>query len=342
MRIGIHQRKGSYSSEWIEYCEQNGIEYKLVNCYGNNIVEQLADCDALMWHYYHESARDIQFAKQLLFALEGSGKVVFPNFSSNWHFDDKVGQKYLFESIGAPLVPSFAFYSRKDAVEWANSTTFPKVFKLRGGSASSNVKMVRTHSQAIRLINKSFGIGFKRYHPWSNLKERWRLFKLGKSNFYEVLKGVGRFFRSTRYARVLGRDRGYVYFQEFIPDNTHDIRITYVNKRCFAGRREVRPGDFRASGSHIPDMDQSKIPQKALKIAFDVAHVLGLQSAAIDFIMLDGDPLIVEVCYAYGHYDGHYKHGYYDQDLNYYTEEFNAYHWMVDEVVEKVKNQGHV
>ena len=340
MRIGIHQREGSYSARWIEYCEEKGIDYKIVNCFENDIIEQLADCDALMWHHHHESARDIQVSKQLLYALEGTEKVVFPDFSSNWHFDDKVAQKYLFESIGAPLVPSYAFYTRKDAVEWAHQTSFPKVFKLRGGSASDNVKLVKSRVQAIRLIHKAFGRGFKRYHPVGSLNERWRLFRLGRTNFFDVLKGWIRLLRPTYYARILGRDKGYIYFQDYIPDNDYDLRINFVHNRCFAVRRAVRPGDFRASGSYMLDYDQSRIPEQVLKIAFDVASKLGLQTAAFDFVLKNGTPLILEICYAFGLAEDTFDHGYWDQDLNHHPEAYNAYGWMVDGVIEKLNKMA--
>jgi len=74
MKIAIHRRTGSFSDEWIEYCIQKGINHKIVNCFDNDIIQQLKDCDALMWHHYHESAMDVKLAKQLLYALEGSGK----------------------------------------------------------------------------------------------------------------------------------------------------------------------------------------------------------------------------------------------------------------------------
>jgi len=337
MKIGIHHREGSFSDRWIAYCKEKGIDYKLVNCYDNDIVEQLTDCDALMWHHFHESARDIQLAKQLLFALEGSGKVVFPDFASGWHFDDKVGQKYLFESVGAPLVPSYAFYSRKQAMEWANKTSFPKVFKLRGGSASSNVKLGKTVSQARRLINKAFGRGFKRYRALDSIKERWRLYKMGLTDLFDVFKGFVRLVRPTHYARMLKRDRGYIYFQDFVPDNSHDIRINYIFDRIVAFRRGVRPGDFRASGSFKQDSDQSQIPMEALKISFDVAQKLGFQTAALDFILKDGKPLIVEVCFAWGQRAKLGTFGYWDRDLNYHDKAFNVYGWMVDGVIEQVK-----
>lgn len=339
MRLAIHPRKGSYSARWIEYCEENGIDYKIVNCYCNDIVEQMADCDALLWHYYHECAKDVQVAKQLLYALEGSGKAVFPDFPSNWHFDDKVGQKYLLESAGAPLVPTYVFYTRKEAVEWANVTTFPKVFKLRGGASSDNVKLVRSRKQAIRLIRKAFGRGFRRYDPWLSLKERWRLYRIGRTNLYDCVKGVLRFFVPTYYCRIVGRDKGYAYFQDFIPDNDTDVRVLYGNGRCLAFRRVVRAGDFRASGSRVFDYDQSHVPAKAMQITFDVADKLKIQSAAFDFVMKGDEPLIVELSYASGTSPEQNDHGYYDRDLNHHPVAFNPYDWIIEGVISEIESR---
>ena len=129
--IAIHNSSYGYHPRWITYCKKNGIPYKLVNCYDNNIINQLSDCNALMWHHHHSNAKQILFAKQFLFSLEQSGLTVFPNFRTSWHFDDKVGQKYLLEAIDAPLVPSYVFYSKEMASKWVEQTQFPKVFKLR-------------------------------------------------------------------------------------------------------------------------------------------------------------------------------------------------------------------
>ena len=112
MKIAFHNT-GGFTPRWIKYCEKNNIQYKKVNAYDTDIVEQLKDCDAFMWHHHQSNYKDVLFAKQLLFSLEQSGKVVFPNFNTGWHFDDKVGEKYLFEAIGAPVVPTFVFYTKK-------------------------------------------------------------------------------------------------------------------------------------------------------------------------------------------------------------------------------------
>ncbi|MDZ7775701.1 MAG: hypothetical protein U5L09_08955 [Bacteroidales bacterium] len=107
-----------------------------------------------------------------MFSVQQSGKKAFPDFNTSWHFDDKVGQKYLLESIGAPIVPSYVFYSKKEALDWAHNTTFPKVFKLRGGAGSSNVKLIEKRKQAVKVINKAFGKGFPQYNKWDQLKNQ--------------------------------------------------------------------------------------------------------------------------------------------------------------------------
>ena len=126
MKIAICCRKGSFSDYWLTYCEENGISYKKVDAYQSDIMKQIEDCDAFMWHFSHLDYKDKVFAKQLLYSIEASGKPVFPNFKTVWHFDDKLGQKYLFESIKAPLVTSYAFYTKQEALLWANKASFLK------------------------------------------------------------------------------------------------------------------------------------------------------------------------------------------------------------------------
>jgi len=107
--LAIQPAKGSFSDRWVPYCEENGIAYKLVDCYSNDIIHQLKGCDALLWHHHQGNPKDIVFAKQLLFSLEQAGMKVFPDFNTNWHFDDKLGQKYLFEKAGIEAAEAFVF-----------------------------------------------------------------------------------------------------------------------------------------------------------------------------------------------------------------------------------------
>ena len=340
MKIAIHKRKGGFYQRWINYCETNNISYKAVNCYSNDIVDQLKECDALLWHHNQMNPTDLIIAKQILYALEHSGFKVFPNFNTGWHFDDKLGQKYLLEAIGAPIVPSYAFFSKKDALEWVFKQDFPKVFKLRGGAGSANVDLVRTKKEAIKYINKAFGRGFRQYEPWSNLRERWRKYRLGLTDLYDVFKGVLRFYEEPEFSKTIGYERGYVYFQDFIPDNDSDIRVIVIGKRAFAVRRFIREGDFRASGSGIKEYDREKIDLKLVEISFKFAKKLNSDSLAFDFIYDKGSPLIVELSYGFAveFYDP--CPGYWDNQLNWHEGFFNPQEWMVEDLVNKIKSRA--
>ena len=84
----------------------------------------------------------------------------------------------MFESIKAPLVTSYAFYTKQEALLWANKASFPKVFKLRGGAGSTNVRLVDTRKEAVSLISRAFSRGFSAYDPLASLKDRWRDYRV--------------------------------------------------------------------------------------------------------------------------------------------------------------------
>ena len=330
MKIAIHNSRGSFSDRWIAYCDSKGVEYKLVDCYKDSIIQDLTDCDGLMWHFHQNSPRAILFAKQLLFSLEQSGMKVFPDFNTVWHFDDKVGQKYLLEAIGAPLVPTWIFYSKKEAISWAGEISYPKVFKLRGGAGSQNVRLVKNYSQARRLIRKAFNRGFAAYDPPGSLKERWRLFRLKKTDLRDILEGIVRFVIPPPYARLRGREKGYVYFQEFIADNDHDIRVVVIGDKAFAIKRMVRSGDFRASGSGNILYDKSLFDEETIKLSFSLAGKLKSQCVAFDFVYDSGKPLLVEISYGFSPEGYDPCPGYWDYELKWHDGKFDPYGWMVE------------
>lgn len=336
MKIAIHKKQNDFSENWISYCIKESIPFKVVNCYSDDIIDEVESCDALMWHFSQANSKDILFAKQLIFSLETAGKVVFPDFYTAWHFDDKLGQKYLLESVGAPMVPSYVFYDRQEALRWVEETDFPKVFKLRGGAGSANVRIVNNRSDARKLIKQAFVRGFSQYDKWGSLKERWYKFRKGKSGLWNVAKGVLRFGRTTELARIAGKERGYIYFQDFIPGNDFDIRVVVIEGKAFAIKRMVREGDFRASGSGDMRYEKEHFSNKTIKISFDLAQKLKSKSLAIDFVYKNNQPLIVEISYGFSRTDFSDFPGYWDEKLNWYSEPFNAQGWMVESVVKEL------
>ena len=338
MKIAIFHKKGTFSERWVAYCEKNNIQYKLVNAFDSDIIDQVKDCDAFMWHHHHGNIKDVLTAQRILFALEHAGIKVFPDFNTGWHFDDKVAQKYLLEAIDAPLVPSYVFYDKKEASEWAQNTSYPKVFKLKGGAGSANVKLVHNKKECFKLINKAFGTGFKQFDGKEYFLDTLKKYRSRKKSLQDVAKAFGRMFISTEFSKLAPRERGYIYFQEFIPNNDSDIRVIVVGNRAFALKRLTREGDFRASGSGNITYDKKQIDERCIQIAFDINQKLQSQNIAYDFIFdKNNNPLIVEISYGYAvsAYDA--CEGYWDNDLHWHEGQFTPQEWMVDGLLENIK-----
>ena len=336
MKIAIHHRPGSFSDRWIAFCNREGIDYKIVNAYDSDIVQKVSDCDAFMWHHHQSIMADTLFARQLIFSLETAGLRCFPNFRTTWHFDDKVGQKYLLEAIGAPLVPSFVFYSKEDALKWVSKASFPKVIKLRGGAGASNVQLVNTSYEARKLVKRAFGKGFARSRFGTLLSEDLRKYREGKMTLYRVLKSlVAYILKPSDFQKLSSAERGYVYFQEFIPNNSYDIRVCIVGDKAFALKRLVRKGDFRASGSGNIVFDKKQLDERCVKIAFEINEKLKTQSIAFDFVFDSRNcPLIVEISYGFATKIYDECEGWWDRDMKWHPgTNFDFCGWMVEDLM---------
>ncbi len=340
MKLAIHHRPGSFSDRWIAYCEEKNIPYKIVNCFDNDIIYQLRDCDAFMWHHHHGDYKDIELAKALLFSLEQAGVKVFPNFNTNWHFDNKLAQKYLLEAIDAPLVNSYVFYTKTEALNWARKTSYPKVFKLKGGAGAQNVKLAKNRREAIKLINKSFGRGWPAFDKKNYFNEQISRFFQGKENFIALVKAFGRLIIPIKNISYMPVEKGYAYFQEFIPDNDSDIRVIVIGEKAFAIKRMTRENDFRASGSGSIIYEKNAIDKRCVKIAFETSSKLNAQCLAYDFVFgSEIKPLIVEISYGFAvsAYDS--CPGYWDSQLNWYDGSFKPQEWMLTDLLKSIKHQ---
>ncbi len=338
MKIGIHHRPHSYSELWIEYCKKNNIKYKIVNAYANDILKQIADCDAFMWHHHLHQYKDYLFAKQLIYVVEKQmGKITYPNFDTCWHYDDKVGQKYLLESIGAPLIPTYIFYTRNEALEWIHHTTFPKVFKLRSGASSTNVRLVKSAKIAKRLVKRAFCTGFKRNGYLRRIADRWQKYKGHIYSFKRFLRS----FISASYDvyDIYHKDeKRYVYFQDFIPNNDFDVRVLVIGNRAVAKKRMNRKNDFRASGSGELIFDTREIDIEFVKTAFTINRKLKMQSVAFDFLRnLNGDIFLSEISYCCGIKTNKDFPGYWTDDLQWHEcNGINICDWIMEDVIAKV------
>lgn len=335
MKIAINSDMSPFSGKWIEYCIKNKIEYQVVNCFSNSIINIISTFDILLWNFVHYDNRAQLAAKQIVKVIEKMGVAVFPDYSTAWHYDDKIAQKYLLESIGAPLVKTYVFFDLKKALYWVNKTEFPKVFKLKTGAGSKNVRLVKTREEARKLCKIAFYRGFRSAEKYfTDIKIRTKKVKSSRQLFgviKRVPKSIKRIFTNKN---LVQREKGYIYFQDFIPGNKYDTRITIIGERAFGFTRNVRAHDFRASGSGSINYDIKKIDLSCVKIAFDVSGKLNSQSLAFDFISRNGSAYFVEISYCYQNKAIYDCEGYWDKHLNWHK----GHIWPEDAIIEDMIN----
>jgi glutathione synthase/RimK-type ligase-like ATP-grasp enzyme len=313
--VAVHDRAGSFSDRWIAYLSAAGVPLVVVNGCDTRIVEQLRDCRIFLWHFHHSSIRDLRYARHVLWAAEAMGLRVFPNSATAWHYNDKVAQKYLLEAVSASLVPTWVFHDKDEASRWVSTATWPKVFKLRRGAGSTNVRLVKSRSEADSLMSRMFGAGMKATTSPGKAfnNERRRL-----DTWSRRVDGVRGLPNSLRRRARFPREQDYALFQEFVADNPTDTRVTVIGDRAFCFRRAARKNDFRASGSGeliYPRPDEAD--REAICVAFGISRRLGFQSMAYDLLtdVPSGRRLVCEISYAYNAEAVYNCGGYYDPDL---------------------------
>jgi glutathione synthase/RimK-type ligase-like ATP-grasp enzyme len=324
--IAIHNGK-SWNAKWAEYYDKNKIPHKVVCCYDSDILEQIRDCSGIMWHFNHLFPEDILMARNVLNSAEVMGLKACPNFNANWHFDDKLAQKYLFEALNLPAAKAWAFYDSNKALEFAEICDLPIVAKLRRGAGSYNVRLLKTHAEVKKYVGMMFTKGFS--PSPAPLADARTKFKVAASNggiygLYRRLKKAPRFFQVVaKNKKFSSTEKGYVYFLEFYRNNTSDIRVSVVGNRAWAFQRLTRENDFRASGSGKLDYDSKKIPEQIIKQSFEATRKLKMQCICFDWVRAsDGKYSFVEISYGFVDDCVYRCEGFWDSELKWHKGHF--------------------
>lgn len=329
-----------WSMAWKEYCQLNNVSYEVVNPYQNNVIKDLLKFDVILWHFSNYSFKDMLMARNILFTLEERGKKVFPSFKDAWHFDDKLAETYLLESVEAPIPTSYYYYdleSLNNAIQ-QNILSFPIIAKLRNGSGSHNVKMLNSANELISYSKKMFSTGLNSapsllYKTKSNVLSSKNL-----KTFINRAKRIPEFLKSLANAKKFNVERGYVYLQEFVPNNGYDLKIAVVgDKLSFIGRN-IRQGEFRASGGGDLFYDKNKITKNVIDSAFKTSSDLKFLCMGYDYVVdnVTGIGKIIEISYGFSHLAVLDAGGYFDKEGRWYDVELNVPY----EIIRNLLNSG--
>lgn len=320
--VPIHT--SSWSMRWKKYCEQNGIEVDMYDLFKvENVIETLKKYDILLWHFGQYDYAQMLEARSILYSAKAVGVKTFPAFEEAWHFDDKVAEMYALQAVGASIPKSEVYYSYDFLVEAidAGRIDFPIVAKLRTGSGSHNVKLIKNKRQLLKYAKRMLkGSGFNpapslAYKASSNLRSShdWSTFKA-------KIKRIPEFLRTLAGAKEFPHEKRYVYLQEFVPNDNFDMKVVVVNGKCSGFCRPVRSHDFRASGGGEVYNDNEKLTREVVRQAFLAADKLQLRCVGFDFVIDNqtGTPKIVEMSYGFMSSALYNVGGYYDRDYKWH------------------------
>lgn len=244
------------------------VQWQIESLEGPGWVDRLRPYDAILWPPGPMGIRASSHLKEIIYFLQHQmGKLVVPNFESVWHFESKVAQSYLLRYHGISTPATDVSFSLSEARRRLESAEYPLVIKSSSGASSRGVKLVRSVTTAKWLA--------------------WK--RLYSGRLWKIVRRLGR----------LDPKEKALYWQEYVPGNDGDLRVTVIgDSYIIAFRRRNRAGDFRASGSGNIDYD-SPPPAEALSMCLDVSRRLAFDSMAYDLLWQADRWVISELSYTY-------------------------------------------
>lgn len=252
--IGIHKDATEYNGYGIlasyflrykRFLDFNQLQYKVINLYQSDWLDQCAGVDIVITAYASEPSRLSELSAKVGILENFHNKVCYPSARDLWSYEDKVRTYYLVKEFGFPHADTFITHDLAEAERFAQTARYPLVSKIRTGSCSRGVELVHSQKQALRIIRQNFGVGRKALWTYSFEKD-------------------------------------YVYFQEFIQDATYDLRIFVVGNVIAGYRRRMKGKDFRASGAGL--LDRALFPDDAVKTAIALKDKWDTTILAVDFV----------------------------------------------------------
>lgn len=260
--IYVHPR--DYWPKFERFLKNNKITYHFYDIYAIDWQQKGADYDLIIWHPKSSPIAQ-QEAENKIYILEKlMGKKCVPSYHEVWPYESKVRMHYFYQKYNLPAISTTVFYKQEEALEFVRTTSFPIISKLDTGSSSYGVEKISARSTAEKLIRKIFSShGKKTYWPYLNQK-------------------------------------GYVLFQQFIPNAKFDLRVIVVGDKYFGYYRYPRKNDFKASGAGI--YEKKGIDTRALDIASRAKECFNARFLATDLLFDEqsGEYKIIESSFFIG------------------------------------------
>lgn len=210
-------------------------------------------------HLMHHPFERQYYDKSVASAISKKQLVMIPTIQECIMYDDKW---MCYEKYPKWTPKTHLISSYRQACEICKSVSFPLISKAKQGAASSNVRLVQNEQQARKEIEEAFVAG-----------------------------GIAQFGGA--------KQKGYLIWQEFCANNTHDWRVIMLAKKYgYVLKRHNRPDVPFASGSGRlgPIWELDKETEALLNFTREFAVEGNLSFVGVDIVYnSENKPVILEI-----------------------------------------------
>lgn len=234
------------------------------------IVRRFADIDLRSQSYRDELVvyqssedRDLKYKsyiEDLVLAMSLQGARLIPSFAALRAHHNKVFMELLRDLSGWPELQnlrarSFGTLEELLAAKLADG---PVVLKRSDGTQGVGVMLARTDEERVRAARALSASP----HLVDDAKDLVKV-------------------RTRPWHRKVSRHRRKFVVQEFVAGLTHDYKVIGCGSRVYVLRRDVRPADFRASGSGRWQWIEEPLPE-LFDLAIEAQRVFDVPYASLD------------------------------------------------------------
>lgn len=244
-----------YWTKYRRFLENNSINYDIYDIHSNDWIEQAHKFDIIVGFVSCDQYYLEEIQKKYYFLETYLGKKCFPKTDHIMLYENKRLEAYISKITDVSYAKTYISHSKEDALKLIKNLTYPIVSKVDPSSGSIGTELVRTPKQARKIITQAFSRNGRRVHV----------------NYF--------------------RQKNYVYFQDYIPNDGYDVRVILVGNWAFGYYRKVLQGDFRASGMHM--VEKRELPEGAILTAWKLNQFVKSPLLVVDMLRGQDDKFTI-------------------------------------------------
>ncbi len=233
------------------FLKQNGLDVEVYEFH--EIVNQSISLENKTIIYAFSQVENYrEYIKDIMYFFSKRNRII-PSFDLLKCHENKGYQEIFKKEIGLNSLPA-RYYSSFDEVK-VDQLKFPLVLKTTSGTNGKGVYLIKDQAgfnNTAKKLQNSFSLATR-----LDLIRR-KYFRKKKFEEYPEFSDRQDYHE---YLGYLKEEKNFI-LQEYIPDLDYDYRVLIAHNRHYVMKREVKKGDFRASGSKL--FSFSKKPDKSL------------------------------------------------------------------------------